>query len=537
MSRRPPSSPPEIPGFRYVELLGSGGFADVFKYEEIGLGSQQLGFRGRAVGVKVLLRGLREDAQEAFESEAAAMAQLSNHPHIVSIFRAGQAMDGRAYLVMAYCPPPHLDTQIRRSPLQLPRALRIGIQIASAVETAHRAGILHRDIKPANILFTEFGEPALTDFGISASTAAGSRGQAVGMSVPWASPEQLTSAQPMGPSGDVYSLAATLHTMLAGHAPFFQPNGNNDNVSMGQRIVSSPVPKVGREDVPDSVERLLALAMSKRPEQRFSSALEFAHALQHIQTQLRMPVTDIPLATAESPSHDDEDSGGTRVSGFAQIDPDAPPISTREALDHYVTGVTLNAAPTTDAPQSPVIRHGRGSAAAADPIEFTGPAVPELVAWTPVPDPSRPRLIAAGDRPRRSRLTAAALGALLIGGAALGALALRSMQTPATTANPAPASETAKPKDAVGPIVPSVTDLVLEPKAGAVAARWVNPLPAAGDSYLYRIVDPASPKEYSTTDSTTVTVPLQPGRTCLEVVLRRSTGRSSSATAACVVTQ
>ena len=83
------------------------------------------------------------------------------------------------------------------------KVLEIGIQIASAVEMAHRLGVLHRDIKPANILFTEYGRPALTDFGISVTTDRAQQGLGVGMSVPWAPPEQLVSGQQMGPASDV----------------------------------------------------------------------------------------------------------------------------------------------------------------------------------------------------------------------------------------------------------------------------------------------------------------------------------------------
>lgn len=539
MTKRPPSTPPDIPGFRYVELLGTGGFADVFKYEEIGLGSQQLGLRGRAVGVKVLLRGLRSDAQESFEAEAAAMAQLSNHPHIVSIFRAGQTMDGRAYLVMEYCPPPHLDAQIKKAPLPLHRALQIGVQIAWAVETAHRAGVLHRDIKPANILMTEFRNPALTDFGISASTAAGAKGAAVGMSVPWASPEQLTGAGPMGVAGDVYSLAATVYTMLAGRAPFSLPNGPNDSASMGQRIIAMPVPPLGRQDVPEGVERVLAIGMSKIADQRYSSALEFAHELQHLQTQLRQPVTDIPIVDAyEWAERDADDSGGTRVSGFESIDPELPGNSTRESPQMYVSGLTSDSAPVAlGGADQHILWHGRGKAEPTPPLEFTAPSLPQL------PDPPPAPLLetqahrsAAVPKARHTRkaLVGTGIAALAV---AAGVFALRPLVAgqPGTTANSG-SSDSARPKDVVGEMVPQVAQLTIQVSGSSVTASWVNPAPAAGDSYLYRIVDPQSPKDYTQTAQLSATLPAQPGRTCVEVVLRRANGRSANPVSMCEVT-
>ena len=158
---RAPSTPPLLDGYEYQGVLGTGGFADVFSY-------RQLRPR-REVAVKVMLRGLGEHAQRQFEDEANMMAMLSSHPSIVSIHASGVAPDGRPYLVMESCQPRHLGTRLRSHALPVGRALEIAVQIAGAVESAHRLGVLHRDIKPANILFTDFGRPALTDFGISAA--------------------------------------------------------------------------------------------------------------------------------------------------------------------------------------------------------------------------------------------------------------------------------------------------------------------------------------------------------------------------------
>ena len=178
-ARRPPSAPPEIAGFTYLQLLGSGGFADVFLYEQR--------MPKRRVAIKVLLsEALTEGARESFDAEANLMAQLSTHPSIVTIYQADIAGDGRPYLAMEYCPKPNLGARYRREKISVAEALRIGIQVAGAVETSHRAGILHRDIKPANILVTEYNRPALTDFGISvALVGGGGEQESVGMSIPW----------------------------------------------------------------------------------------------------------------------------------------------------------------------------------------------------------------------------------------------------------------------------------------------------------------------------------------------------------------
>ena len=165
MAQRTPSTPPDLPGYRALRVLGTGGFADVFLYE------QQL--PRRRVAVKVLPASeLSVGARAAFTSEANLMAALSTHPYIVTIHDAGLAPDGRPYLVMEYCSRPSLAERYKAQPLPVPDAVRTGIRLASAVATAHGAGILHRDIKPGNVLTNDYGRPALTDFGIASTLTA-----------------------------------------------------------------------------------------------------------------------------------------------------------------------------------------------------------------------------------------------------------------------------------------------------------------------------------------------------------------------------
>ena len=126
MSPRAPSLPPDLPGFTYVSLLGLGGFADVFKYDEDGL--------GRQVAVKVLLRDTAGVGEASFGAEANLMAKLSNHPSIVSVHQAGIAADGRPFLVMELCPPPHLSARLRSRPFTVSHALICGVQLAGALK-------------------------------------------------------------------------------------------------------------------------------------------------------------------------------------------------------------------------------------------------------------------------------------------------------------------------------------------------------------------------------------------------------------------
>lgn len=315
-SKRPVAPPPLIPGFTYISLLGSGGFSDVYLYEQ--------DRPRRKVAVKVLLSDLKtEGARRRFESEANLMAQLSSHPYIVTIFEAEVTEAGHSYLAMEYCSRPSLDVRYRRQRFSVDEVLAVGIQVASAVETAHRAGIAHRDIKPANILVTDYNRPALTDFGIS-GTLGGDADEDAGMSIPWSPPEQFTDGPVDGVMVDVWALGATLYTLLAGRSPFVMPGTDNSQRELISRITSAPLPRLGRADVPESLERALSTAMAKPAASRYSSAHAFALALQRIQAELNLSVTPFEVLeeSHQDDSHPDDGFEETRVRSIAAIDPE-----------------------------------------------------------------------------------------------------------------------------------------------------------------------------------------------------------------------
>ncbi|GAA2738344.1 serine/threonine-protein kinase [Pedococcus aerophilus] len=283
------AAPPELDGLVYRELVGSGGYADVYLYEQ-----QMPRMR---VAVKVLKgEGLTDSIRRQFRDEADTMAQLADHPYIVQVFRSGTSLDGRPYLVMKYYPPPNLALRSRNERLSVEEVLRTGIQLASAVETAHRAGITHRDIKPANVLVSQYGAPGLTDFGIAGQLGHGAAEDDeddVGVSVPWAPPEVLFGQSNGDARADVYSLSATLWQLLVGRSPFEIPGGDNSAYGLMPRIRTSPVPATGRADVPVSLERLLTQAMAKDPAARPQSAIAFARSLQEIEQEQRFTRTAI----------------------------------------------------------------------------------------------------------------------------------------------------------------------------------------------------------------------------------------------------
>ena len=291
MARRLPSQPPVLPGFSYIHVLGSGGFADVFLYEQ--------NMPRRQVAVKVMLSEVVNDqVRQMFQAEANLLAQLSGHPAILTVYQAGVSADGRPYLVMELCSA-SLSERYRRERISVAEVLRIAVKIGSAVETAHRAGVLHRDIKPSNILLTAYGHPVLSDFGIAASLTVAKEEDSVGLSIPWSAPEVLLDETPGSIASEVWSLGATVYSLLAGRSPFEVPGGSNSSTDLMSRIARAKPQPIGRADVPASLEQLLRRAMSRRPDQRPASALDFVRDLQVIETELGVSQTPVEVSLDE----------------------------------------------------------------------------------------------------------------------------------------------------------------------------------------------------------------------------------------------
>lgn len=261
----------------YVRPLGSGGFADVYQYEQ--------DMPRRVVAVKVLKVPVSEARDRSgFEAEADAMARLSSHPSIVSIFDAGVATDGRPYLTMEFCPE-SMRALTNGKPAPLEVVLDAGVRLAGALETAHQAGILHRDIKPSNVLLTTTGRPALTDFGISMlQNRQASDDKMRALSIPWASPEVNSGASTGTVASEVWSLGATLYTFAAGFSPFEEPNRSlNTESKMKARIAQAKYRPIPGAQGYEPLDAVLRQSMLLKPEQRFASMAQFAEALRQLQ--------------------------------------------------------------------------------------------------------------------------------------------------------------------------------------------------------------------------------------------------------------
>jgi serine/threonine protein kinase len=156
--------------------------------------------------------------------------------------------------------------------------------------------VLHRDIKPSNILLTAYGHPVLSDFGIASTISSIREDDSVGLSIPWSAPEVLLDETPGTISSEVWALGATVYSLLAGRSPFEIPGGANGSSDLMSRIARAKPQPIGRPDVPSSLEQLLKRTMSRRPEQRPASALEFVRELQLIETELGVPQTSVEIA-------------------------------------------------------------------------------------------------------------------------------------------------------------------------------------------------------------------------------------------------
>ncbi|MDO4887733.1 MAG: protein kinase [Actinomycetaceae bacterium] len=535
MARRRPSTPPKIPNATYLSYLGSGGFADVYLYE------QQIPHR--EVAIKVLKRGVADAQKAAFRAEANLMARMSAHPSILSVYGAGETEDGRMYLVMEYCPPPHMGMRLRQRVFTVPQVLELGIQLAGAIETLHRVGIVHRDIKPSNILVTSFQRPVLTDFGIA--TQIGDEHPAEGFSVPWAPPEQATGEDVASVTIDVYSLAATTYTLLAGHAPFEAVGGDNSEIAVINRVLRSPVPPTGRSDVPEELERVLTTAMAKDPGQRYASVIEFARALQAVQVLLHQRPTGLdvesePSSIGHEPS-DDEDATRQTIRKIKPLQDESTRDAPKRLDAQDPGGARRSASVWSDGSRSPKGKHSMAEPEVDDDPTVTTRAIREPHMPPPPAGMSAaavrpPASGAARRRPGSASPAALAVRFLLAAVVVIGliwAIVFAVQHGRGGTIRPT-SRESASPVDPGASDIKPVTDLRGEVKGDQVTFTWKNPDPQPGDKYLYSFRFLTGEGEVLETDKLSVTLDKQSHQTCLVVRVHRQGGKESEPVEECV---
>lgn len=230
-----PMRPPKLPGYDFVQMLGSGATATVYLYNQR--------MPARPVAVKASAKTLDPRAAALFNREANFMAKLSSHPYILPVYGAGVTSDGHGYIVIEYAPGGTYNSIMKARSMTCEQVLDLGIKLSSALFTAHRSNIIHHDIKPSNILITSQGLPVLGDFGISTDVYDRTE---TGFSPPWAPPEVLQHLTNGSEAADIYSLAATLYAMFVGCSPFqhdYHPRSQSELISL---IVNQPLPRLNR---------------------------------------------------------------------------------------------------------------------------------------------------------------------------------------------------------------------------------------------------------------------------------------------------
>ncbi len=253
--------------------IGAGGMATVYLARDLK--------HDRAVALKVLRPELAAVLGiERFLSEIRVTAHLQ-HPHILPLFDSGQA-GGLIYYVMPHVEGESLRHRLEREKhLPIEEGVGLASSVASALDYAHRHGVIHRDIKPENILFQD-GEAVVADFGIALalSAAAGSRLTETGLSLgtpQYMSPEQATGDRVIDARSDIYSLGAVLYEMLAGEPPHTGPTVQS---VIAKVVTDRPRPlRQLRESVPPHVEAAVLKALAKLPADRFQTAAQFVDAL------------------------------------------------------------------------------------------------------------------------------------------------------------------------------------------------------------------------------------------------------------------
>ncbi len=261
--------------YRIEREIGRGGMAIVY------LAYHQ--WLDRPVALKVLRSEFQQDQElvARFLVEARSAARLE-HPNIVAVYDAG-VVDGVHYLAMEYVEGETLADVLARinGPLPIDFAISVTTQVASALDYAHRRGVVHRDVKPSNILVQENGKVLLTDFGIAHAVGLRSPEQKAAV---LGTPEYMSPEQAMGRAvdgrSDVYSLGIVVFHMLTGRPPFY--GDNHRDILYAHVHQPLPDPRTMNANLPVDIVRVLDRATAKDPDDRYPTAGAFAQALRRV---------------------------------------------------------------------------------------------------------------------------------------------------------------------------------------------------------------------------------------------------------------
>jgi serine/threonine protein kinase len=271
--------------FQIVQKIGSGGMGAVYRAVQPAM--------NRMVAVKILHPKLttRKDIVSRFRREARAMSQLT-HPNTVKVFLYGELDNGSLYIVMEFLEGKNLNQSVRsEGAFAMDRALTILIAVCGALDEAHNAGIIHRDLKPENVFICQSAGlkdfPKVLDFGLAKVGERQMRPGSVVLTqegMVFGTPEFMSPEQAQGktltPASDIYSLAVILYEVLTGKLPF-DAKAALDFIQL--HVQAPPIKlseRVAGKTFPPLLDAIMERALAKKPEERFTTAAQFAEALQ-----------------------------------------------------------------------------------------------------------------------------------------------------------------------------------------------------------------------------------------------------------------
>lgn len=298
--------------YEVLDAAGAGGMGEIYKARDTRL--------DRTVAIKVLPSELaaHPELRQRLEREARAVSSL-NHPHICTLYDVGQ-QDGVDFLVLEYLEGETLASRLTKGPLRLEATLRYAIEMAEALDQAHRHGVVHRDLKPGNIMLTKSGSKLL-DFGLARITEVKktggdnatalltrdltSQGTILG-TFQYMSPEQLEGKE-VDARSDIFAFGAVLYETLTGRRAF---NGASQATLIAAILTADPAPVSGVQSspqgIPPALDRVLRTCLAKDPDERWQSAGDLARELKWIAEPL-------PLAESQKPRAARTDSAGALI--------------------------------------------------------------------------------------------------------------------------------------------------------------------------------------------------------------------------------
>ncbi|HEX2442367.1 MAG TPA: serine/threonine-protein kinase, partial [Vicinamibacterales bacterium] len=281
--------------YRVLDKLGEGGMGVVFRARDSRL--------DRDVALKVLpAEALGDDSARRRLLHEARTASALNHPNICAIYDVGEA-DGQVYIAMELVHGRLLTADLGRDPSALPRVLRLGVQLADALEHAHERGVVHRDLKPANIIVTPQGDAKILDFGVASRTMAVSADQTrsaatleadartTAGTLSYLAPELLQGGIPDG-RADIWALGIVLYELTTGHRPF----EGATSFEVSSAILRDPTPALPA-DVPAAFRGVAMKCLEKEPARRYQRAGEVRAGLEAALSAWSDRVTAAPPPT------------------------------------------------------------------------------------------------------------------------------------------------------------------------------------------------------------------------------------------------